>query len=84
MLNRNFARSDHMDDITWRNNTGEWDHVDQHIQALEKLRVKHNQIFKKIVFAQRDDKQDIAQSHASELVTIRAEINAHLNAEFGR
>ena len=53
-----------------------WEHgddVDQYIQALEKLRVKHNQIFKKVVFAQRDDKQDIA--HALELVTIRAEIN---------
>jgi hypothetical protein len=42
---------------------------------LEKLRVKHNKFFEKVVFAQRDDKQDIAQAHASELWEIRAEIN---------
>jgi hypothetical protein len=64
-----------MDDVTWRDNLRTWDDVDQHIQSLEKLRVKHNQIFKKVVFAQRDDKQDIAQAHALELVTIRVEIN---------
>jgi hypothetical protein len=52
-----------------------WDDVDQHIQSLEKLRVKHNKFFEKVVFAQRDDKQDIAQAHASELWEIRAEIN---------
>jgi hypothetical protein len=64
-----------MDDITCRDNMRTWDDTDQHIQSLEKLRVTHNQIFKKVVFAQRDDKQDIAQAHALELVTIRAEIN---------
>jgi len=48
---------------------------DQHIQALEKLRVKHNQIFKKLVFAQRDDKQDIA--HAVEITKVGKAIISH-------
>jgi hypothetical protein len=65
----------HMDDITWRNNMRSWDDVDQHIQSLEKLRVKHNKIFEKVVFAQRDDKQVIAQAYASELWKIRAVID---------
>ena len=64
-----------MDDIACRDNTSSWDDVDQHIQSLEKLRVKHNKFFEKVVFAQRDDKQVIAQAYASELWKIRAEIN---------
>ena len=61
-----------------------WEHgddVDQHIQSLEKLRVNHNQIFKKVVFAQRDDKQDYAVAYAIVLTEIRTHISRcrHMN-----
>lgn len=51
------------------------DDEDQHVKLMEKLQAKHDKLFENIVFAQRDDKQVIAQAHASELWKIRAEIN---------
>ena len=51
------------------------DDEDQYVKLMEKLQAKHDELFEKIVFAQRDDKQDIAQAHASELCEVRAEIN---------
>ena len=38
---------------------------------MDKLQVKHDDLFKKIVFAQREDKDDIAKSHAGELIAVR-------------
>ena len=38
---------------------------------MQKLQAKHDNLFEKIVFAQREDKDDIAKSHACELVVVR-------------
>ena len=38
---------------------------------MDKLQAKHNKLFEKIVFAQREDKDDIAKSHAGELIAVR-------------
>ena len=38
---------------------------------MQKLQTKHNKLFEKIVFAQREDKEDIAKSHAGELIAVR-------------
>jgi hypothetical protein len=38
---------------------------------MQKLQTKHDNLFEKIVFAQREDKDDIAKSHACELVAVR-------------
>jgi hypothetical protein len=38
---------------------------------MQKLQAKHDDLFEKIVFAQREDKQDIAKSHACEIIAIR-------------
>ena len=45
---------------------------DQYVKLMEKLQAKHDKLFENIVFAQREDKQDIAKSYASELVAVRA------------
>ena len=45
---------------------------EQHFKLMQKLQAKHDDLFEKIVFAQREDKQDIAKSHACELVVVRA------------
>ena len=45
---------------------------DQYVRIMQKLQAKHNKLFEKIVFAQREDKEDIAKSHACELVEVRA------------
>jgi len=45
---------------------------DQYVRIMQKLQAKHNKLFEKIVFAQREDKDDIAKSHAGELVAVRA------------
>ena len=39
---------------------------------MQKLQTKHNKLFEKIVFAQREDNEDIAKSHASEIIAVRA------------
>ena len=44
---------------------------DQYVRIMQKLQAKHDKLFEKIVFAQREDKEDIAKSHACELVVVR-------------
>ena len=44
---------------------------DQYVRIMQKLQTKHDKLFEKIVFAQREDKDDIAKSHACELVAVR-------------
>ena len=44
---------------------------DEYIRIMQKLQAKHNKLFEKIVFAQRENKDDIAKSHACELATVR-------------
>jgi len=44
---------------------------EQHFKLMQKLQTKHDNLFEKIVFAQREDKDDIAKSHACELVAVR-------------
>ena len=44
---------------------------DQYVRIMQKLQAKHNKLFEKIVFAQREDKEDIAKSHASEIIAVR-------------
>ena len=44
---------------------------DEYVRLMQKLQAKHNKLFEKIVFAQREDKQDIAKSHASEIIAVR-------------
>jgi hypothetical protein len=58
-----------------------WDDKDQHVKLLEKLQTKHDELFEKIVFAQREDKQDYAQAYAAELIKIRTHISRcrHMN-----
>ena len=46
-----------------------------YVRIMQKLQVKHDDLFEKIVFAQREDKQDIAKSHASELIVVREMMN---------
>jgi hypothetical protein len=48
---------------------------DEYVRIMQKLQTKHNDLFEKIVFAQREDKEDIAKSHASELVVVREMMN---------
>jgi len=44
---------------------------DEYVRLMQKLQAKHNKLFEKIVFAQREDKEDIAKSHASEIIAVR-------------
>ena len=55
------------------------DDEEQHFKLMQKLQAKHDDLFEKIVFAQREDKEDIAKSHACELVAVRAmmKLNKH-------
>jgi hypothetical protein len=48
---------------------------DKDVRLIQKLEAKHNDLFKKIVFAQREDKEDVAKSHACELVIVREMIH---------
>ena len=41
------------------------------VRIMQKLQTKHDDLFEKIVFAQREDKDDIAKSHACEIVAVR-------------
>ena len=45
------------------------------VRIMQKLQAKHDDLFEKIVFAQREDKEDIAKSHACELVVVREMMN---------
>jgi hypothetical protein len=47
------------------------DDEEQHFKLMQKLQAKHDDLFEKIVFAQREDKEDVAKSHACELVAVR-------------
>ena len=42
----------------------------QHFKLMQKLQAKHDDLFEKIVFAQREDKEDVAKSNACELGTV--------------
>ena len=44
---------------------------DQYVRIMQKLQAKHNKLFEKIVFAQREDKDDIAKLHACEIIAVR-------------
>ena len=48
------------------------DDDERYVRIMQKLQTKHDNLFEKIVFAQREDKEDIAKSHACELVEVRA------------
>ena len=52
---------------------------DEYVRIMQKLQTKHNKLFEKIVFAQREDKDDIAKSHAGELIAVREmmKLNKH-------
>ena len=47
------------------------DDDERYVRIMQKLQAKHDKLFEKIVFAQREDKEDIAKSHACELVVVR-------------
>ena len=47
------------------------DDEERYVRMMQKLQAKHDDLFEKIVFAQREDKEDVAKSHASELVAVR-------------
>ena len=51
------------------------DDEEQHFKLMQKLQTKHDELFEKIVFAQREDKQDVAKSHASEIIAVREMIH---------
>jgi hypothetical protein len=42
---------------------------------MQKLQAKHDKLFEKIVFAHREDKQDIVKSLCTELAVVRKMIN---------
>ena len=44
---------------------------EQHFKLMQKLQTKHDNLFEKIVFAQREDKEDVAQSYAYEISQVR-------------
>ena len=47
------------------------DDDERYVRIMQKLQAKHDGLFEKIVFAQREDKDDIAKSHACEIVAVR-------------
>jgi len=48
---------------------------DKDVRLMQKLQTKHDKLFAKIVFAQREDKQDIVKSLCTELAVVRKMIN---------
>ena len=42
-----------------------------YVRIMQKLQAKYDKLFEKIVFAQRENKDDIAYSHACEIVVVR-------------
>ena len=46
------------------------DDDERYVRIMQKLQAKHDNLFEKIVFAQREDKEDVAKSHACELGTV--------------
>ena len=51
------------------------DDEEQHFKLMQKLQAKHDDLFEKIVFAQREDKEDVAKSNACDLIAVREMIN---------
>ena len=49
--------------------------TDEDVKLIQKLQVKHDKLFEKIVFAHREDKQDIVKSLCTELAVVRKMIN---------
>ena len=47
------------------------DDDERYVRIMQKLQAKYDDLFEKIVFAQREDKDDIAKSHAGELIAVR-------------
>ena len=47
------------------------DDDERYVRIMQKLQTKHDDLFEKIVFAQREDKDDIAKSHACEIIAVR-------------
>ena len=47
------------------------DDEERYVRMMQKLQAKHDDLFEKIVIAQREHKEDVAKSHASELVAVR-------------
>ena len=58
-----------------------WDDKDQYVKLLEKLQIKHDRIFEKVVDAQRNNKPVDAEAYAAELIKIRTHISRcrHMN-----
>jgi hypothetical protein len=48
---------------------------DKDVRLMQKLQAKHDDLFEKIVFAQREDKEDVAKSHACDLIAVREMIH---------
>ena len=51
------------------------DDDERYVRIMQKLQVKHDDLFEKIVFAQREDKDDTAKSHACEIIAVREMIH---------
>jgi len=51
------------------------DDDERYVRIMQKLQAKHDKLFEKIVFAQREDKDDIAKSHACEIIAVREMID---------
>ena len=47
------------------------DDDERYVRIMHKLQAKYDDLFEKIVFAQREDKDDIAKSHACEIIAVR-------------
>ena len=47
------------------------DDDERYVRIMQKLQTKHDNLFEKIVFAQREDKEDIAKSYACEISQVR-------------
>jgi len=47
------------------------DDDERYVRIMQKLQAKHDDLFEKIVFAQREDKDDIAKSYACEIIAVR-------------
>ena len=47
------------------------DDDERYVRIMQKLQTKHDDLFEKIVFAQREDKEDIAQLCACEISQVR-------------
>jgi len=47
------------------------DDDERYVRIMQKLQAKHDDLFEKIVFAQREDKEDVAKSHVCDLIAVR-------------